>query len=184
MTVLSDTLIARELVERQPDPLDRRMIRIAITDSGRSYQIQVVDLYKNDPRIFKRTSKSSSPIPLYHHDLFMPIVYLIIFGNCDGRHHYPRAFRRVAGRLLPRDTPFFASGIEALSHFQPQKTKPPLFDAMVYSDETQSKNELTEGRIPAVVVFPMKVSNDHGTSLSGRLRLHGGYSPFLLPNLS
>jgi DNA-binding MarR family transcriptional regulator len=48
MTVLVDTLIEQELVERQPDSRDRRVIPIAITARGKTHLKQSVNLYKKD----------------------------------------------------------------------------------------------------------------------------------------
>lgn len=46
MTVLVDTLIAQDLVERRSDPHDRRIIQIAITPQGKSHLKQSMNLYK------------------------------------------------------------------------------------------------------------------------------------------
>jgi DNA-binding MarR family transcriptional regulator len=48
MTALADSLIAEELVERLPDPSDRRVINIAITEKGKKHLRHSVTLYKHD----------------------------------------------------------------------------------------------------------------------------------------
>jgi DNA-binding MarR family transcriptional regulator len=51
MTALVDTLIENNWVERQPDASDRRVIRIAITSTGKKHLKESFDAYKNDIRI-------------------------------------------------------------------------------------------------------------------------------------
>jgi DNA-binding MarR family transcriptional regulator len=48
MTALADSLIAGGLVERLPDPCDRRVINIAITEKGKKHLRHSVTLYKHD----------------------------------------------------------------------------------------------------------------------------------------
>ena len=48
MTALADSLIAEELVERLPDPSDRRVINLAITEKGKKHLRHSVTLYKHD----------------------------------------------------------------------------------------------------------------------------------------
>jgi DNA-binding MarR family transcriptional regulator len=55
MTVLVDTLMEQALVERHPDPRDRRVIQIAITDQGKTHLSQSVHLYKKDLKEFLST---------------------------------------------------------------------------------------------------------------------------------
>lgn len=51
MTALVDTLIDAGYVERLPDPEDRRVINIAITQQGKKHLRQGGALYKNDLKI-------------------------------------------------------------------------------------------------------------------------------------
>jgi DNA-binding MarR family transcriptional regulator len=48
MTALADSLIAEELVERLPDPSDRRVINLAITEKGKKHLRHSITLYKHD----------------------------------------------------------------------------------------------------------------------------------------
>jgi DNA-binding MarR family transcriptional regulator len=48
MTRLADQMIADGLVERQPDPADRRVIKLAITEKGKKYLRQSITWFKND----------------------------------------------------------------------------------------------------------------------------------------
>ena len=50
ITALVDSLIEKGLVERLPDPGDRRVIRIAITEAGRKYLGQTLARYRNNIR--------------------------------------------------------------------------------------------------------------------------------------
>jgi ABC-2 type transport system permease protein len=128
--------------------------------------------------IFKRDFKKflSNPFVIIM-TLFMPIMYLVIFGNAMGG-----TITHVPIGVVQEDTPFsetplFTSAVEELIHFQPQPTKPPLFDVTVYSDENNAKNELAEGHISAVLVFPANVSNDHA------VRLYVDSSDYMVPTL-
>lgn len=48
MTRLADAMIADGQVERQMDPSDRRVIRLAITEKGKKYLHQSLSLFKKD----------------------------------------------------------------------------------------------------------------------------------------
>jgi len=48
MTRLADAMIADGLVERRPDPADRRVIKLAITEKGKKYLRQSLTWFKND----------------------------------------------------------------------------------------------------------------------------------------
>ncbi|ABS55133.1 transcriptional regulator, MarR family [Methanoregula boonei 6A8] len=48
MTRLADQMIADGLVERRPDPDDRRVIKLAITEKGKKYLRQSITWFKND----------------------------------------------------------------------------------------------------------------------------------------
>ena len=50
MTVLVDSLIEEKYVERNPDPNDRRVIRIGITESGKKYLKEGIEVYRADVR--------------------------------------------------------------------------------------------------------------------------------------
>jgi ABC-2 type transport system permease protein len=135
-------------------------------------------MIKGAVAIFKRDFKKflSNPFVIIM-TLFMPIMYLIIFGNAMGG-----TITHVPIGVVQEDSPFgetplFTAGVQALTHFQPQKTKPPLFDVRVFTDENNAKNELAEGRISAVVVFPSDVSNDHA------VRLYVDSSDYMVPTL-
>ena len=48
MTRLANAMIADGLVERRPDPSDRRVIKLAITDKGKKFLRQSITWFKND----------------------------------------------------------------------------------------------------------------------------------------
>lgn len=50
MTALVDSLIEEKFVERQPHPEDRRVIRIAITASGKQHLKEALEVYRADVR--------------------------------------------------------------------------------------------------------------------------------------
>ena len=48
MTRLADLMIKDDLVERRPDPADRRVINLAITEKGKKYLKQSITWYRKD----------------------------------------------------------------------------------------------------------------------------------------
>ena len=48
MTRLADLMINDGLVERLPDPADRRVINLAITEKGKKYLRQSINWYRKD----------------------------------------------------------------------------------------------------------------------------------------
>jgi ABC-2 type transport system permease protein len=115
--------------------------------------------------IFKRDFKKflSNPFVVIM-TLMMPIMYLVIFGNAFGGtiSHVPVG---VVQEVPPyNETPLFSSAVVALNHI-PQKDYPKLLDVTVYTDETIAKQDLAQGRISAVIVFPSEISSDHAVRL-------------------
>ena len=48
MTRLADLMITDGLAERHPDPTDRRVINLAITEKGKKYLRQSINWYRKD----------------------------------------------------------------------------------------------------------------------------------------
>jgi len=115
--------------------------------------------------IFKRDFKKflSNPFIIMM-TLFMPIMYLVIFGNAFGGtlSHIPVG---VVQEVPPyNDTPLFMDAIYQLNHIS-QTDADKLLDVTVYADEAAAKQDLANGKLSAVIVFPSSVSNDNAVRL-------------------
>ncbi|MDD1702832.1 MAG: ABC transporter permease [Methanoregula sp.] len=115
--------------------------------------------------IFKRDFKKflSNPFIIMM-TLFMPIMYLVIFGNAMGGtiSHIPVG---VVQETPPYDnTALFTTAAWQLNHID-QTDAEKLLDVTVYTDEVQAKQDLENGKLSAVIVFPSSVSNDHEVRL-------------------
>jgi len=127
--------------------------------------------------IFKRDFKKFMGNPaIIVMTLFMPIMYLIIFGNAMGGTitHIPIG---VAHEDPYGNTnPLFLSTVDALAHFHTED-KPRMFDVTVFSGEATAKQAFADGRVMAVVIFPSEVTNDNV------VRLSIDSSEYMIPNL-
>ncbi|MGA2162270.1 MAG: ABC transporter permease, partial [Methanoregula sp.] len=93
------------------------------------------------------------------------IMYLVVFGNAFGGtiSHIPVG---VVQEVPPyNDTPLFTSAAYQLNHIPPANADQPnankLLDVTVYADEAAAKQDLENGKLSAVIVFPSSVSNDN-----------------------
>jgi len=115
--------------------------------------------------IFKRDFKKflSNPFMIMM-TLFMPIMYLVIFGNAMGGtiSHIPVG---VVQEVPPyNDTALFTSASYQLNHIS-QTNAEKLLDVTIYADEAAAKQDLINGKISAVIVIPSSVSNDNAIRL-------------------
>ncbi|NYT05564.1 MAG: ABC transporter permease [Methanomicrobiales archaeon] len=128
--------------------------------------------------IFRRDFKkfAGNPFVLVF-TLFMPVIYLIIFGNAMGGtiSHIPIGVAQEDGSFA--ETPLFVSATADLLHYQPETEKPRTFDVTVFSSESSAKAALNAGNVMAVVIFPSSVSNDQA------VRLYVDSSEYLVPSL-
>jgi ABC-2 type transport system permease protein len=108
--------------------------------------------------------------------LFMPIMYLVIFGNAMGGTitHIPIGIVQDEPYITP--TPLFLEGTAAL-HNVAQRDAARTFDVTVYHDEEKAKRDLREGRIKGVIVFPSPIENP------GTVRLYVDSSDYVTPSL-
>jgi len=127
--------------------------------------------------IFKRDFKKflSNPFVIMI-TMFMPIMYLIIFGNAMGGTitHIPIAV--VQEEPAVQDTPLFVSTVEILRN-QAQQDNPRTFDITIFTDEQKAKRYLKNGIVKGVVVFPSTVSRDRP------VRLYVDSSDYITPTL-
>ena len=134
-------------------------------------------MIKGAVAIFKRDFKKfmSNPFVMMM-TMFMPIMYLIIFGNAMGGTitHIPIAV--VQEEPAVQDTPLFVSTVEILRN-QAQQDNPRTFDVTVFTDEQKAKRYLKNGIVKGVVVFPSTVSRDRP------VRLYVDSSDYITPTL-
>jgi ABC-2 type transport system permease protein len=95
--------------------------------------------------------------------LLSPIMFLVIFGNAFGGAltHIPVG---VVQEVPPyQDTPLFTSAVYQLNHISQgsQNRAEKELDVTTYSDEDQAKQDLANGKLSAVIVFPSSVSDDN-----------------------
>ncbi|NLX48549.1 MAG: ABC transporter permease [Methanospirillum sp.] len=108
--------------------------------------------------------------------LFMPIMYLVVFGNAMGGAITGVPVGIVQEEPYLDPTPLFQSSSEALSRLA-QPGEAPTFAVRFFSSETSAKGALAAGGLVAVVVFPSEVSNTHA------VRLYLDSSDFAVPAL-
>ncbi len=134
-------------------------------------------MIKGAVAIFKRDFKKflSNPFVIMI-TMFMPIMYLIVFGNAMGGTitHIPLAV--VQEEPAVQDTPLFVSTVEILRN-QAQQDNPRTFDITLFTDEQKAKRYLKNGVVKGVVVFPSTVSRDRP------VRLYVDSSDYITPTL-
>lgn len=99
--------------------------------------------------------------------LVVPIMYLVVFGNAIGGtiSHLPVG---VVQEVPPYgDTPLFTNASYQLNHISQgsQNDAEKQLDVTVYTDEAIARQDLADGIISAVIVFPSSVSNDNAIRL-------------------
>lgn len=94
----------------------------------------------------------------------VPILYFVVLGNALGgtMNYIPVGVVQDGPPYEP--TPLFTHAANALNHVPPVDPKlanagKPL-DVTVYSDESQARRDLLDGKVAAVIVFPSSVSSD------------------------
>jgi len=114
--------------------------------------------------IFKRDFRKflSNPAMIVM-TLFIPIMYLVVFGNAMGGtiSHIPVG---VVQEVPPyNDTPLFTEASYQLNHISQGNSNDAekLLDVTIYTDEDAAKRDLLDGKISAIIVFPSSVSNDN-----------------------
>lgn len=108
--------------------------------------------------------------------LFMPIMYLIIFGNAMGGTITGIPLGVVQEDPYIQETPLYLAGTDILKTFH-QEDKPALFSVTAFPDETSAQQALDQRQIKAYVVFPSNLS-------PGReVRLYIDSSEYMVPTL-
>lgn len=108
--------------------------------------------------------------------LFMPIMYLIVFGNAMGGAitHIPIGVAQEVP--FENETPLYLSAVDGLGHFH-TGDNPPMFDVTVYSGEETAKAAFADGKVMAVAIFPSGISTDRA------VRLYLDSSEYMIPDL-
>ncbi len=127
--------------------------------------------------IFRRDFKKflSNPFAILM-TLFMPIMYLIVFGNAMGGtiSHIPVGIVQDTPYIEP--TPLFDSVEQTLRYYNSTKSSR-IIDLTVYSDEQTAKNDLASGRIMGVIIIPSEISRN------GMIRLYEDSSEYVIPGI-
>ncbi len=114
--------------------------------------------------IFKRDIKKflSNPVIIVM-TLLIPVMYLIVFGNALGGTLSHIQVGVVQEAPPYNDTPLFTSAAYQLNHISQgsQNDAEKQLDVTIYTDEAQAKQDLDNGKLSAVIVFPSSVSNDN-----------------------
>lgn len=127
--------------------------------------------------IFKRDFKKflSNPFAILM-TLFMPIMYLIIFGNAMGGTitHIPVGI--VQDTPYIEYSPLFNSVEQTLRYYNSSKSSR-IIDLMIFSDEQAAKIALNKGRIKGVIVIPSEISKTR------EIRLYEDSSEYVIPGI-
>ena len=96
--------------------------------------------------------------------LILPIMYLVVFGSAMGGtlSHIPVGVVQEVPPYI--DTPLFTSAAYQLNHIT-QTDAEKQMDVTGYTDEDIAKQDLEQGKLAGVIVFPSSVSRDHAIEL-------------------
>ena len=135
-------------------------------------------MIKGAVAIFRRDMKKFISTPyIIIFTLFMPIMYLVIFGNAVGGTITNIHVGVVQAEPYTIETPLFTSAVESLRDFRTAPDKPPTFLVTVYSDEDRAKQALAAGQISGAVIFPSTLPNDT------TVRVYEDSSDYMVPSL-
>ncbi len=108
--------------------------------------------------------------------LFMPIMYLLIFGNAMGGTITGISIGVVQEEPYIIETPLYVSALQNLQHYH-QSDKPAMFLVTAFTSEEAAGNALKTGKILGYVVFPSDV-------VPGReVRVYLDSSEYMIPSL-
>jgi len=128
--------------------------------------------------IFRRDMKKfiSTPYVIIF-TLFMPIMYLIIFGNAMGGTITNIHIGVVQAEPYTIETTLFTSTVEALRNFRSAPDKPTIFVVTVYPTEALAKQALADGQISGAAIFPSTLPGDN------TIRVYEDSSDYMVPTL-
>ena len=127
--------------------------------------------------IFRRDFKkfTSNPFVIIM-TLFMPIMYLLIFGNAVGGSITGVPIGVAQETPYVNETPLFTASVDALTHLA-QPDRADTFRVTVFSSEATARAALADGRVMAVAIHPSLVTNTHA------VRLYVDSSDFTTPTV-
>ncbi len=123
--------------------------------------------------IFRRDMKKfiSTPYVIIF-TLFMPIMYLIVFGNVIGGTITGIHIGVVQSEPYVTETPLFTASVEALRNFRSAPDKPTIFDVTVYPSEDVAKQAIADSEISGADYLPVDPPRRYyRPGLRGQLRL-------------
>ena len=127
--------------------------------------------------IFRRDFKKflSNPFAILM-TLFMPVMYLIVFGNAMGgtMAHIPVGIVQDTPYITP--TPLYSSVYEDLRNANTSKTSR-IFELHVFPDESTARNALSAGLLYGVIVMPPDIAPGHP------VRLYLDSSEYVIPGI-
>ncbi|MDD1670681.1 MAG: ABC transporter permease, partial [Methanomicrobiales archaeon] len=128
--------------------------------------------------IFRRDMKKfiSTPYVIVF-TLFMPIMYLIIFGNAMGGTITGIHVGVVQAEPYTVATPLFTQSVDALQNFRSAPDKPAMFEVTVYPDEETAKLALMNGQTSGAIIFPSELPGDT------TVRVYEDSSDYMVPSL-
>jgi len=126
--------------------------------------------------IFRRDMKKfiSNPFVILM-TLFIPIFYLVIFGNAMGGTITGIHIAVVQAEPYTIETPLFTQATGALREFRSAPDKPPTFQVTVFPDEERAKQALADGRTSGAVIFPSDIEK------GGAVRVYEDSSDYMVP---
>jgi len=108
--------------------------------------------------------------------LFMPIMYLVIFGNAMGGAITDIPIAAVQESPYVDLTDLYSSSVSFLQEYH-QEDNPPVFLVTRYPDERSAKLALSEGKIYGVIIFPSMIDQKK------TVRLYLDSSEYMIPGL-
>ena len=108
--------------------------------------------------------------------LFMPIMYLIIFGNAMGGTISGIPVGIVQDTPYIDYSPLFVSVEHTMRYWNSTKSSR-IFDLVIFSDERTAKNALKVGDVTGVIVIPSEISK------TGQVRLYEDSSEYVIPGI-
>jgi ABC-2 type transport system permease protein len=108
--------------------------------------------------------------------LFMPIMYLIIFGNAMGGTITGIPVAVVQDSPYLEYSPLFNTVEHTIRYWNSTKYSG-IFDLTIYPDESTAKNALNEGKVSGVIIIPSEIDP------AGKIRLYEDSSEYVIPGI-
>lgn len=106
--------------------------------------------------------------------LFMPVMYLIIFGNAMGGTITGIPVAIIQDTPYIDNSPLFKTVEHTMRYWNTSKSSR-IFDLTIYSNEKSAKQDLNQGKLSAVIVIPPEISQ------TDKVRLYVDSSEYVIP---